>query len=134
MSTESKFARRGPAAANPVAGEASTPAGATTAAANGGDLNETFSALQARATSLRDRRQRLTFQQEQVQREIESCESEARELGVSSLEELQALVQRMETEEQERMRAYDEALTQEDARLSQVEGDLARLDTRGNGA
>jgi predicted nucleic acid-binding Zn-ribbon protein len=95
-----------------------------------GNLQETFTALQARATELRERRVRLTVQQEQVQREIAHCQTEAKALGINSLEELEALVTKLEAEEQERLQTFERELNEEEARLTQVEEDLARLDGR----
>lgn len=82
-----------------------------------------------RLETLRDRRKRHEFELERSEREIAECKAQAQALGVETLEDLEALVERQEAEDREALAKFEAELNEEEALLDGIDQRLA--DTQG---
>lgn len=89
-----------------------------------------YQALIKRLDELRDRRRRHEYELDRSEREVAECKAQAEALGVHSLEELEALVERQEAEDREAIAKFQAALDAEEALLNEVDERLA--DTQGS--
>lgn len=84
--------------------------------------------LQRRLSQAQERRLRHQFELEQTKRQIEECIKAAEKFGVGTLEELQALVVKMEEEDRKNMQSFVRDLEEEEQKLAHIEQKLQELD------
>lgn len=92
-----------------------------------GDPEEQFQQLLARHEQLQRQRQRRELELEAAERDVAQCAAEAQRLGVQSLEELQALVLKLEAEDRQALLEFEQALEAEATLLATLERDLQAL-------
>lgn len=107
----------------------SAPVSAATPAA-AGDLQARFEALRKRYDGLRERRIKRELELENAKNEVNACVREAESLGVSSLEELESLIERQTAEDAAALSAFEAALDEETKVQDQVDQALAQADLR----
>lgn len=115
-----------PENSRPAAAQASVPS--TTSQTSGSTAE--YQELMKRLEGLRDRRRRHEYELDRSEREAAECKAQAEALGVQSLEELEALVERQEAEDREAIAKFQAALDAEEALLNEVDQRLA--DTQGS--
>ena len=76
---------------------------------------------------LSQRRTRLEVLASQAEEGVKACEAQAKQLGVNSLEELEALVAKLEREEESQITAFRQALAAEEKLLNEIEQALEQL-------
>lgn len=86
---------------------------------------EQFQELTKRLEVLRDRRRRHEYELDRAEREVAECQTQAKALGVTTLEELEALVERQEAEDREAIAKFMAALDAEEALLNEIDQRLA---------
>lgn len=84
--------------------------------------------LQERLQKTKERRMRREFEREQAQKELDACKAQAKELGASSLEELEELVKKAQEADRLAMNAFLEQLAQEEELLDRIDQQLKDLD------
>lgn len=104
-----------------------TPAPAPRAGEQGNVAD--FDALRGAHEALVRQRGRLELLHEQAQAEIQGCQAEAQKLGVASIEELEALIERTESEDRQAMQSFAEAVRAEEDLQKRVLADLAAIDS-----
>ena len=117
-----RFSRTMTTSTNDQGGGASVPAQTGGSAADYQDMLK-------RLETLRDRRKRHEFELERSEREIAECKVQAQALGVETLEDLEALVERQEAEDREALAKFEAELNEEEALLDGIDQRLA--DTQG---
>lgn len=91
--------------------------------------NTDFEALRGAHEALVRQRGRLELLHEQAMTEIQNCQNEAQRLGVSSIEELEALIERTREEDRQALESFAEAVRAEEELQKRVLADLAAIDS-----
>lgn len=92
------------------------------------EVGEDRAELQARLTKVQQKRMRYEFELEKTQRDLEQCQKEAQALGVSSIEDLEKLVNKLEQEDKKNMEAFLKDLFAEESKLDQIDQQLTKLE------
>lgn len=92
------------------------------------EVGEDRAELQARLTKVQQKRMRYEFELEKTQRDLEQCQKEAQALGVSSIEDLEKLVHKLEQEDKKNMEAFLKDLFAEESKLDQIDQQLTKLE------
>lgn len=135
MSTPSRFnrTRSSDTEQTPVAAEAPhqktapvVSAPRATHAHNGNvqDLN----VLQNRLVKVQRERLQREIELDTTQKTIQECEDAARKLGINSLDEMEAFVQRLEAEDIAAQEKFEQELESEEALLQRISQQLADLE------
>ena len=74
-------------------------------------------------------RSRLELLHEQAVAEVKACEREAQALGVASLEELDALIERTKAEDEKAMASFQAAVDSEQQLQARVMAELEAIDS-----
>ena len=92
------------------------------------EVGENREELQARLSKVQEKRLRCEFELEKTKQDIRQCEKDAQALGVTTLDELEALVAKMEEEDRQKMESFMKDLFEEENTLTRIEQQLAELE------
>lgn len=108
----------------PQSSSTPTPAVRETTAQGAQDLT----LLQTRLTRVQRERMQRELELTNIEKAIQECEAAAKKLGINSLEEMEALVQRLENEDRAAQERFAQQLEAEEALLQRISQQLADLE------
>lgn len=107
-------------------GQAPTPAPSPA----DGHEHADFEALRSQHEALVRQRSRLELLHEQAAGEVRACEQEAKALGVGSLKDLDALIERTKAEDERAMASFQAAVESEQQLQARVMAELEAIDSQ----
>jgi hypothetical protein len=131
MSNPTRYTRTAQGPNGAGAQDDATPPGETTSderkspAVDSAATEAQYQALIKRMDDLRERRMRRQIELERAIKDIDACVTQAKGMGVETLEELEALVARQQAEDEEALRTFEAALNAEEELLDSVDRRLS---------
>lgn len=107
---------------------AASPAPIPSATHSHGDNAALFAQLQERLTKVQQQRMRREVELNAATKAIQECQEAAQKIGISSLEELEAYVTKLEEEDAKALEEFMEQLDAEETLLASIEQQLADLE------